>query len=122
VLVKPCLPEDLARTLEELLDSSREVIRRSHDSVREIGEQVARARRELADAQELLKNGGRRRGDELLGRPVASLSCPKCLARLRFVRSYTGGVVHAERWDYFECPSGCGAFEYRLRTRRLKPA
>ena len=27
---------------------------------------------------------------------------------------------HAEQWDEFRCAAGCGAFEYRHRTRRLR--
>jgi hypothetical protein len=25
-----------------------------------------------------------------------------------------------EQWDYFVCPRGCGTFQYRQRTRRLR--
>ncbi len=27
---------------------------------------------------------------------------------------------HAEQWDYYECPTGCGPFQYRHRTRKLR--
>ena len=33
-----------------------------------------------------------------------------------------GGVTakFSEQWDYYRCPAGCGAFQYRHRTRRVK--
>jgi CheY-like chemotaxis protein len=52
-----------------------------------------------------------------------SLRCPSCGGPLRYVRSHVGGVSarHREQWDYFECRS-CGTFQYRQRTRKLRPA
>jgi hypothetical protein len=56
--------------------------------------------------------------------PVAppSLVCPDCDQVLRYQRSHVGGVSarHPEQWDYFECANGCGMFQYRRRTRKLK--
>jgi hypothetical protein len=36
--------------------------------------------------------------------------------------SHVGGVnsLHREQWDYFSCPAGCGTFQYRQRTRRVR--
>lgn len=44
-----------------------------------------------------------------------------CDRELRYLRSHVGGVSikHSEQWDHFVCPTGCGRFEYRVRTRRL---
>jgi CheY-like chemotaxis protein len=49
------------------------------------------------------------------------LICPVCQAALVYQHSHTGGVnaQSPEQWDYFECP-GCGPFQYRHRTRKLK--
>jgi len=50
--------------------------------------------------------------------------CPQCARRLIYRHSHIGGVSprHPEQWDDFECPYGCGPFEYRQRTRRLRRA
>jgi CheY-like chemotaxis protein len=51
-----------------------------------------------------------------------TLYCPQCDRRLTYSHSHIGGVSarHAEQWDYYECPSPCGTFQYRQRTRRLR--
>jgi hypothetical protein len=50
------------------------------------------------------------------------LLCPSCDGPLHYERSHIGGVSskHAEQWDYFLCPRGCGTFQYRERTRKLR--
>jgi CheY-like chemotaxis protein len=52
-----------------------------------------------------------------------SLRCPSCDATLVYEQSYIGGVSERaiEQWDYFAC-ARCGPFQYRHRTRKLKPA
>jgi hypothetical protein len=51
-----------------------------------------------------------------------SLVCPACDKPLVYARSHVGGVNarSSEQWDYFDCPSGCGTFQYRQRTRKLR--
>ena len=50
------------------------------------------------------------------------LVCPSCDQALKYLRSHIGGVSarHLEQWDYFECPAGCGSFQYRERTKKLR--
>jgi two-component system, cell cycle response regulator DivK len=50
------------------------------------------------------------------------LICPVCERPLAYSRSHVGGVSerHREQWDYYECANGCGRFQYRARTRKLK--
>jgi len=50
------------------------------------------------------------------------LRCPLCDQTLQYRTSHVGGVSerHREQWDYFECPNGCGDFQYRQRTRKLR--
>jgi two-component system chemotaxis response regulator CheY len=57
-------------------------------------------------------------------RPPPELWCPSCALRLKYERSHIGGVSerHPEQWDYYSCATGCGTFQYRQRTRRLRPA
>jgi hypothetical protein len=34
---------------------------------------------------------------------------------------HIGGVrLNSEQWDYYECQAGCGAFQNRQRTRKLR--
>ena len=51
------------------------------------------------------------------------LVCPSCDRRLEYRKSRVGGVTSrfAEQWDEFVCPATCGTFEYRHRTRKLRP-
>ena len=51
-----------------------------------------------------------------------ALICPECDHVLIYKRSHIGGVSerHLEQWDYFECGGGCGQFQYRGRTRKLR--
>ena len=50
------------------------------------------------------------------------LVCPNCGHALDYRRSQIGGVSarNSEQWDYFDCAMGCGTFEYRQRTRKLR--
>ena len=50
------------------------------------------------------------------------LHCPSCDAFLAYDHSHVGGVSarFEEQWDYFVCKE-CGAFEFRQRTRILRP-
>jgi hypothetical protein len=48
--------------------------------------------------------------------------CPECNKPLKYVRSHIGGVTaqNSEQWDYFGCTGGCGTFQFRERTRKLR--
>jgi two-component system chemotaxis response regulator CheY len=50
------------------------------------------------------------------------LICPSCDCPLVYRRSHIGGVSsrHPEQWDDYVCPSSCGIFQYRQRTRKLR--
>jgi CheY-like chemotaxis protein len=50
------------------------------------------------------------------------LRCPHCDCSLAYVHSHVGGVnaKYPEQWDHFDCPTGCGSFDYRHRTRQLR--
>jgi len=51
------------------------------------------------------------------------LLCPTCDRLLTYERSHIGGVSerHPERWDDYVCPKCRGTFQYRHRTRKLRP-
>jgi len=50
------------------------------------------------------------------------LICPQCDRPLGYKSSQVGGVSarNSEQWDYFECDHGCGMFQYRHRTRKVR--
>jgi hypothetical protein len=50
------------------------------------------------------------------------LICPDCDRPLEYKSSQVGGVSerNAEQWDYFSCTAGCGMFQYRQRTRKVR--
>ena len=127
VLTKPCLPGDLGRELRRV----RTDVRRTRDRLAAAPGQTTDRRGRSAELVERLPATGRR---TMLSRahnrretsepPVAppALVCPECDQPLHYVKSHVGGVSakHQEQWDYFECRSGCGTFQYRQRTRRLR--
>jgi CheY-like chemotaxis protein len=52
-----------------------------------------------------------------------ALHCPSCQSLLVYEHSETGGVNERsfEQWDYFRCVA-CGPYQYRQRTRKLRPS
>ena len=128
VLTKPCLPEELLVRLRALLRRGEQIPVRT-DQVR------ATARHRLLRADEVLTRAtdtvsrrhtlkkAHQRGDTT-NPPLMppALVCPSCDRPLTYRRSHIGGVSskHPEQWDYFECEAGCGTFQYRVRTRKLR--
>ena len=54
-------------------------------------------------------------------RPAPNLRCPECDRPLEYLDSVFGGVPSApDRWDRFACRDH-GVFDYRHRTRKLRP-
>ena len=52
--------------------------------------------------------------------PAPVLTCPTCDSILIYRQTVVGGVQPLERWEHLECHT-CGPFEYRHRTRHLRP-
>jgi len=52
----------------------------------------------------------------------APMHCPSCDRSLQYESSQIGGVnaVEPEQWDYYVCRQGCGRYQYRPRTRKLR--
>ena len=127
VLVKPCLPERLASEIERVLSKSRGLRERGRAACQAFSSQQATSNELMARSRE----SGRRvrmshshQRHDTTSPPMTPpmLVCPKCDRPLRYVKSHIGGVSNSnhEQWDYFECPNGCGAFQHRQRTRRLR--
>jgi two-component system chemotaxis response regulator CheY len=55
--------------------------------------------------------------------PPPRAVCPSCDRLLTYRHSHIGGVNERqpEQWDWFLCPGPCGMYEYRHRTRSLRP-
>jgi CheY-like chemotaxis protein len=68
----------------------------------------------------------RHRRGQTMSPPLAPprLICPRCDRPLSYLYSQLGGISErsTEQWDYFDCSNHCGTFQYRHRTRRLRPA
>jgi CheY-like chemotaxis protein len=129
VLAKPCLREHLARTIDTLFLGSRTVRLQSSVLRHKAAAQLDRAseliqRSEGFPHREALNHTFDRHATTTppVAPPVAA--CPLCDRPLRYVTSQIGGVSvrNPEQWDYFECPTGCGTFQYRHRTRKLRRA
>jgi CheY-like chemotaxis protein len=54
--------------------------------------------------------------------PPVLLRCLSCRSVLNYEHSYVGGVSerYPEQWDYFVCAHGCGEFQYRHRTKKMR--
>jgi CheY-like chemotaxis protein len=102
VLIKPCLPEVLVAAATRLVAQYRAPSQPLDGK----GFSPARPARATLDSRV----------------PPRALHCPECHTRLVFDRTHLGGVNprHPEQWDYFTCPRGCGTFQYRLRTRKIR--
>ncbi|MGE3512920.1 MAG: two-component system response regulator [Vicinamibacterales bacterium] len=119
VLVKPCLPEALEGELQRLVArtpvSPTRLFTRATPHRELPSPEGARRRQTLVRAYQ-------RQVTTMPPVPPPALVCPACDARLSYLQSHVGGVsaLHQEQWDYFRCASGCGDFQYRHRTRRLR--
>jgi two-component system, cell cycle response regulator DivK len=135
VLTKPCLPEDLLTRLRTVLADAQKLrtraaaVRLDATAIRldaldhlERADEVLSRSVSTIDRHLTLKKA-HRRGDTI-NPPVAppTLVCPLCDRPLTYRRSHVGGVSskHSEQWDYFDCDAGCGTFQYRVRTRKLR--
>ena len=127
VLVKPCLPETLLAEISKLLDQSFGLRERGRAARSKMHEQIERSDRLIEQSHANMRRVTLSRAHErhdTTTPPIAppTLVCPACDSPLRYLRSHVGGVSsrHSEQWDYFECLVGCGAFQYRQRTRKLR--
>ena len=127
IIAKPCSPELLLQEVRRLINRSRE-LRRNAQQIR------VRAATQLAKSDRLQERAREHRSRRALSksfvrygtsRPPSdppALLCPHCGHRLVYERSHVGGVSEKqlEQWDYFDCEGGCGNFQFRHRTRRVR--
>jgi CheY-like chemotaxis protein len=126
VLVKPCLPETLGNEIHRLLAQSQELRARGVTVRNRIGDQLARSEALVEKSRKThrvaLSRAHQRHDTTTPPLTPPGLICPGCDQPLLYLRSHVGGVSarNSEQWDYFECPQGCGTFQYRERTRKLR--
>src|SRR5262245_1832307 len=124
VLPKSSLPATLLDEIKALLAKSQ-MLRTESRAIQSTSEKLQ------AESDLLLEHVGKRvmlnhvHGRRMTNTPEIvppDLLCPLCYRTLKYEKSYIGGVSakHPEQWDYFECPTGCGEFQYRHRTRKLR--
>ena len=113
VFVKPALADAVLAQVRQLLAAS------ARGALREDG-----ARQPAAHAGRTPTLSRAHQRGETLAPPIQppDLLCPRCDGALVYERSYVGGVSakHSEQWDEYECPNGCGSFQYRQRTRQIR--
>ena len=128
VLIKPCLPDALASEIRRALEQSRVLRARGRARGEKISGQLERAE-ELIDrsratrARRAILSRAHHRHDTTAP-PITPPTrvCPSCDQPLTYLKSHIGGVSerHQEQWDYYECAGGCGTYQYRQRTRKLR--
>jgi two-component system, cell cycle response regulator DivK len=110
VLAKPCRPETLLTAVAQVESAAQRPV-----PPIEPPPATERRRRFLVRAHQRF---------ETTTPPATppALRCPRCDRLLQYVRSHIGGVSErfSEQWDYFVCSAGCGTFQYRQRTRRVR--
>jgi CheY-like chemotaxis protein len=116
VLVKPATPEQMMAETRRLM------------SGKAIVEPVADTPSKAETAPSLRRRRGMSKSLVRVATttpPVAPplAICPFCDRVLTYKHSHLGGVSEREReqWDSYACAASCGMFEYRHRTRRLRP-
>ncbi len=127
VLIKPCLPQVLFAEIQRLLARSASLRERAGAVRERMRDQLAKSGRLIEQSRAVVRRqmlSSAHIRQETTTPPVIppALVCPSCDQALRYLRSHVGGVSarHAEQWDYFKCAGGCGQFQYRERTRKLR--
>jgi DNA-binding response OmpR family regulator len=121
VLVKPTPPDSLVREVQRLITRSANAHRSAAPSDRAAQSGASAQMRPDGHRTALAKSHARFKTTTPSLRPPA-LSCPSCDGALKYQESHIGGVSdrHSEQWDYFVCETGCGTFQYRQRTRKVR--
>jgi CheY-like chemotaxis protein len=117
VLVKPVTPEQmLAETRRLRVDGSAA----EHERVAQSESEATLPRAQSRDRR--LSKSFARVCTVRPPLPPPAAVCPSCDRLLTYKHSHLGGVSERQReqWDWFVCPTACGTFEYRHRTRHLR--
>ncbi len=122
VLVKPCLPETLVTEIRTVVAQSLALRNRTQAGWQTATRALARSESVLAERRRIQSRTFERYYTATPPLLPPLLVCPTCDQTLVYERSHIGGVSmkNPEQWDYFECPGGCGTFEHRQRTRKIR--
>jgi len=114
VLVKPCAPDDVVAAAQRLLPRANGTVRKNPVDI--VATEAPAKRRPRSRTFQRVNT-------TTPPVPPPQLHCPVCDTLLVYQQSYIGGVSErsAEQWDDFTCRN-CGPYQYRQRTRKLKPA
>jgi two-component system chemotaxis response regulator CheY len=124
VLIKPTTPDEVLRQVHQLIDradDTREPLAApAADAAticaRSIGLDCSLQKRRTVRAKSHARFMTR-----TPSRLPPVLMCPTCDRPLTYDHSHVGGNDRqSEQWDYYICPSSCGRFQYRQRTRKLR--
>jgi CheY-like chemotaxis protein len=126
VLVKPTSLELIRVEVRRLLEKSAALRQKSAAILQESAEQqrvsAILLARSIGRTRIMLSHAYRREDTTTPPAPPPRLTCPVCERRLTYERSHVGGVnvQHSEQWDYYICDRGCGEFQHRQRTRKVR--
>jgi CheY-like chemotaxis protein len=122
VRVKQCGASALVTkpaTVDAVLAEGRRVFEEAQEDMRS----DAAAQAQQADAIEA-RRAASNEPVTRVSAPGQRIACPSCRRPLDFESTHIGGTGRdVDRWDRLVCNGGgCGDFEYRHRTRTLRPA
>ena len=127
LLTRPCISQELSHALQFCHVQSKRLRERSAAARHRAEEQLAHSTDVIERARAIrsripLSHALNRHTTTSPPLQPPVLRCPLCDARLVYHDSHLGGVnaSHPEQWDYYECPSKCGAFQHRQRTRMVR--
>jgi len=122
VLVKPFLVEPFIATIRRVIETP--VTSESRTGARDRRSAERKASLQIVDRprSRMMSHTHERYATSTPPRVPPPLRCPNCDRSLTYVHSHVGGVTahQPEQWDHFDCPTGCGAFDYRHRTKQLR--
>jgi len=107
-------------TVETVLAEGRRVFEAAQEAMQRDAAAQAQQADAATEARRATSNDPRTRASATGPR----LICPSCRRPLDFESTHIGGTGRdVDRWDRLVCNGGgCGDFEYRHRTRTLRPA
>lgn len=123
VLVKPCLPAMLLEDLQSLIARSRDLRRRSSAVNARVVDEPTLSRSLQVRSQSIQQRvAWHVANSHAAAAPQPMVQCPDCHRTLTYSHSHSSGpsLTRTEQWDYFTCTSGCGTFQYRQRTRKIR--
>lgn len=122
VLVKPFLVEPFIATIRQVVVAQSTPRSGTEASERDASRQTAPLQIVDRGRSRMMSHAHERYATSTPPHLPPQLRCPRCDRSLAYVHSHVGGVnaKYPEQWDHFDCPTGCGSFDYRHRTRQLR--